>query len=432
MVGNLIFLDKSIEANASSIVLEIMDYVNTQNKQGILNPYFYDSTLLLISEILPYMKDQEVWKELGYQICRRFKQSMETYGYQRQSTVFGGLFSKCFAVNSFCHRAGILKNFVRNIHQVLFFIINEQLKQFKIAPVRDSNHDMINGISGALYYLLDFDYGPEEKQTLIKCIEYLISLTSDKEFNGKKIIRFHVLQPDQNPNLNQEEFKLGNINFGLAHGMLGPLIALAKAHNKGFYVNGLQEGIEKIYQLYEIFQLKNEGGVPSWPGTMTVEEYWNGACKKEHLHSCSSWCYGNAGGIRGLQKVATYMGWKEKEHIYIEAMKRLYAQEIKNYNLFSPSVCHGFSSLVAIQTCSYAAYKDPGLLINLERNVRHLIEEYRRSNEREMSLTDIYNGTTWTEGYLKDLSLLTGSSGVAITLLSLKGPIQMGKLLMID
>ena len=45
---------------------------------------------------------------------------------------------------------------------------------------------------------------------------------------------------------------------------------------------------------------------------------------------------------------------------------------------------------------------------------------------------DIRDGTIWIEGYLKDLSLLTGSTGIAITLLSLRGKMKTGKLLMID
>jgi hypothetical protein len=84
------------------------------------------------------------------------------------------------------------------------------------------------------------------------------------------------------------------------------------------------------------------------------------------------------------------------------------------------------------QTCAYSAYGDPELLSHLERNVRQLISAYRKSNAHEVNLVDIRSKTNRVEGYLEDLSLLTGSTGVAITLLSLKGKIATGKLLMID
>jgi hypothetical protein len=88
--------------------------------------------------------------------------------------------------------------------------------------------------------------------------------------------------------------------------------------------------------------------------------------------------------------------------------------------------------LVAIQTCAYSACGDPELLCHLERNVRKIIWAYRQSNAHEVKLVDILSKTNRVEGYLEDLSLLTGSTGVAITLLSLKGKIATGNLLMID
>ena len=432
MIGKQLFVDRTIETEARAVVNEVIDHIRDQNQSGTLSPEFYDSTLLLIAELLPYVKEKAVWTEWGHQICWAMKESMEAYGYRRQTTVFGGLMSKCFAVHAFCQEAKILGNFARSMDRVLFLSVHETLEQIEGTAVCDSQYDLISGLSGALYYLLDCVHTQEEKEILIKCLSFLVDLTRDTEFDGKPMIRFHVLQPDQNPYFDQEIFKNGSINFGLAHGMLGPLIAMAKAYSMGFSVDGLPEGIEKVYRMYEVFQLENEEKVPLWPGVMTVEEYWAGRCQPEQLHISSSWCYGNAGVIRGLQKVATYMHWKEREGSAIEAMKRLFAQNIQAYNLFSPSLCHGFSSLVAIQTCAYAAYQDPGLLIHLERHVRQLIDEYRKSNERKVDLMDIRNRVLWVEGYLEDLSLLTGSAGVAVALLSLNGPVQTGRLLLID
>ena len=108
------------------------------------------------------------------------------------------------------------------------------------------------------------------------------------------------------------------------------------------------------------------------------------------------------------------------------------AQDIKAYNLLSPSLCHGFSSLVAIQSYAYSVYRDPKLLVNLERNVREVIKGYRKSNERTVDLADIRDKRIWVEGYLRDLSLLTGSIGIATTLLSLQGSVRVGRMLMID
>ena len=432
MIGNQIFFGKFVGIEKTDIVNEIIAYVEGQYKSGILSPEFYDDTLMFASEILPYTKNQNTWIDLGYRLCRYLKQNLERHGFCHKTSMHGGVGYQCFAVNEFCKQANILHGFSRSMNQLLFDAINNKVGKIKDFPTFDANYDMISGISGNLYYLLDCDYVQEEEDTIVRCIEYLLSFTEDTIFDGKAIIRFHILQPNQNPNFDQKDFEKGSVNFGLAHGMLGPLLALSKAYAKGFRVKGLREGIEKIYRLYELFQSLNERGVPYWPGMITVEEYWDGVCKPEHLHRSCSWCYGNAGILRGLQKVAGYMHWPEKEQNYVEAMKRFLSQDIKAYDLFSPSLCHGFSSLVAIQTCAYAAYEDQELLTNLQRNVQQMITGYRKNNEQEVRLMDIRDGTTWVEGYLKDLSLLTGSTGIAITLLSLQGNIKTGKLLVID
>ena len=432
MIGKQVFLNQSVEVEIADILNEVTSYIDNLHKSRMLSPADYDHTLLFIAEILPYIKNQEAWISLGYMLCKDLKQNLEKYGFNRQIGMFGGLGYQCFAVNSFCKQANILEGFSHSINKVLFIAIGDILKRPKANPTYDSDYDVIGGVSGMLYYLLDYDCNKEEKQILVKCIEYLLEFARDTKFLNQTVINFHVLQPNQNPNFNQKDFKNGSINFGLAHGMLGPLIALAKSYEKGFVVNGLRDGIEKIYQLYERFQSVNEGKVPQWPGVITVEEYVEGICRPEHLHVHSSWCYGNIGIVRGLQKVAGYMDWKETEQAYIKAMKHLCSQKLEDFKLFRPSLCHGFSSLVAIQTCTYSAYVDSGLLCHLERNVRHLIALYRKSNEHDLSLVDIHDETNPVEGYLKDLSLLTGSTGVAIALLSLKGKIRIGKLLMID
>lgn len=432
MMGNCIFLEKSIKTEVVDITSEITNYIDTQQKNRMLNPEFFDSILLLIAELLLQKKNQSSWIDLGYKICRYYKHNIENYGYNPRTAMFGGLGYQCYAVNAFCSQANILRGFSHSMDKLLLVSIDDRLAQIENHPTVDNNYDMISGISGVLYYLLDRDYTNKEKSILIKCIQYLLSFTQDTKFSDKAMIGFHVLQENQNPNFDKQDFKNGSINFGLAHGMLGPLIVLAKAYAKGFEVDGLKEGIEKIYCLYEIYQFVNDAHIPYWPGIITVEEYWEKACKSEHLHRPSSWCYGNMGILRGLQKVSNYMNWPQKEQIYIDAMKHVLTQDIKTYNLYSPSLCHGFASVVAIQSSAYSAYRDPKLLTNLERNVRAIVTGYRKNNEEDTNLIDIREGTVLLEGYLKDSSLLTGSVGIAVTLLSLQGAIGTGKLLMID
>ena len=148
MTGKQIFWNKSIETDISEIVQEILHYVDSQRDNGTLNPNYYDSILLFIADILPYVKEKERWTDLGYLICQNIKESIENYGYQHRTAMFGGLGSQCFAVNAFCQESNLLQKFAKSMNQLLFLAIDKKLLQLKKAPVCDSNHDMISGISG--------------------------------------------------------------------------------------------------------------------------------------------------------------------------------------------------------------------------------------------------------------------------------------------
>lgn len=432
MIGKHIYMNPTVETDMTDIIHEVLHYIEDQRNCETLHPIFYYDVLLFISEALPHIDNQDKWIEFGYMLCKDLKHNLEEFGFKNWPAMFEGLGYQCFAVNAFCKQAKILKGFSQSLNQLLFVATKNKLEKASTDETYEYHYDAISGVSGTLYYLLDCEYTEEEKQILMDCIKYLLALTKDSTFCGQPVINFHILQANQNKILDQDEFKDGSINFGLAHGMLGPLIALAKAYAKGFILDGLQEGIEKIFHLYETFQSVNENHVPLWPRIITVQEYWQGICEPEHLHIPSSWCYGNVGTIRGLQKVCRYMQWKEAEQCYTQALEGLFSQDIPSYHLERPSLCHGFSSLVAIQTNAYFDCQDPKLLRHLERNVMHVVSTYRKNNEHKVNLADIRNKTNQVEGYLEDLSLLTGSTGVAIALLSLQRKMETGRLLMID
>ena len=99
MTGKQIFWNKSIETDISEIVQEILHYVDSQRDNGTLNPNYYDSILLFIADILPYVKEKERWTDLGYLICQNIKESIENYGYQHRTVWrvrFSMLCCECF------------------------------------------------------------------------------------------------------------------------------------------------------------------------------------------------------------------------------------------------------------------------------------------------------------------------------------------------
>lgn len=411
MIEKPLFLEATELDGALEIVNERICQAEDLHRRGQLSPALYDDALLLAADILPHVENQAEWMGLGLEICREIQQTVERCGCPLSAAMLHGLGYRCFAVRGFCEQAHEMGGFSRELDRLLFLAAGRKAEQARHRPSCCEDYDLVCGLSGTLYYLLDCGCTREERAILVSCIEYLLSLVQGRLLGGKAILRFHRLPPGQSPG--PEAFRQDGIRFGLAHGMLGPLIALAKAYAKGFAAEGLEEGIETLYRLYETYQLMDERSVPYWPGAISPEEYWERACRPEHLYGPSSWCCGNLGILRGLQKVAGYMNWPKRERTYLEAMKRFLAQDCRAYHLAGPSLCHGYSGLAAIQIGVYSVYEDPGLLTNLDRNVKKVMNEYRK-----------------TSG--KDASLLTGSLGVAAALLPLQGRGRTGKLLMID
>ena len=67
-------------------------------------------------------------------------------------------------------------------------------------------------------------------------------------------------------------FPNGNLNFGVAHGMVGPLVSLCKAYNVGYRVKGIEDAIKKLFDIYDIFK-RYDNGIPIWPTQLKYEDF---------------------------------------------------------------------------------------------------------------------------------------------------------------
>ena len=215
MLKKRVYYDKAIKVEALSIVDQIADYIIDQHRDGTHNPESFSDILLFTAELLPYVEKKDRWIDLGYSLCGELKNNMECYGYHYRTAMLGGLGYQCFAVNEFCREANILRMFANSMNKLLFLVTENRLNQIKNHPTHDSNYDMVSGISGILYYLLDCTYDEKEKETIIKCIEYLLEFTEDTVYNDKHIIKFHILRPNQNSNFDQEDFKMEVLTLDL-------------------------------------------------------------------------------------------------------------------------------------------------------------------------------------------------------------------------
>lgn len=413
----------------------IYSYIEFQYDKEILNPIYYRDILLLIGETFPLLKNKEKWEKIGYDMCKAIKQDLEKYSVVENDIGMIGSFGyTCFVVSQYSKKTGNLKRFSNSLNKLLLdFMVNKSETFKEDSQTTMSKYDVISGLSGSLYYLLDFPWNEEEMKELENVISYLVSLTKYYDYKGNSVIKFHITRENQFRDDEKERFIDGNLNFGISHGMMGPLIALSKAFSLGYKVDGLKESIVELTELYERFKVYKDN-IALWPSQLPFEQYLIGKCEERHCHLASSWCYGNISIARGLQKVAKNMNWAEKEKLYKNDLINIINQPSENYNLYSPALCHGYSSILAIRTSSYKNDRDYRYINNIEENIDIIIKRFEENNKYiEENKEVLEDKDNYIEGYIEDLSLLSGSLGIALVLLSIiSEEVEYSKLLLID
>lgn len=434
--GSYINVSNGIRLKIEEFLKNIYSYIENEYNQEILDPIYYRDIILLISEGFSFLDDKEKWEKVGYDICKGIKQDLESYGVVENDIGMISSFGyTCFVISKYSKRTGNVKRFSNSLNKLLLDFMENKIKTFieKDVATTMSKYDVISGLSGSLYYLLDFSWSEEETKKLERVISYLVNLTKYYNYKGDSVINFHITRENQFRDDEKERFTNGNFNFGISHGMMGPLIVLSKAFNLGYKVDGLKESIEELTLLYDKFKVYKEN-IALWPSQLPLEEYLIGKCKDENYHVASSWCYGNISIARGLQKVAKNMGWDEKESLYKEDLINILNQPSINYNLSSPSLCHGYSSILSIITYSYMNDRDDRYVNRIEEIIDIILKVFEENNKYIENHKEILEDKdNYIEGYSEDLSLLSGSLGIALTLLgAISENVEYGKLLLID
>lgn len=179
-------------------------------------------------------------------------------------------------------------------------------------------------------------YLSEFELNLDVLINFIIENIKPRIIDEKRIVGFYIRTIDEDFN---KQFPNGMFPMGMAHGSLGVLFAISKLYknnklNSDIYINYL-------YNLYEIFS-KKEDNFLIFPNFVTYEEYKNKNFKTNIKQYRAAWCSGNLITSFILFKVCQNMNWKEKEKIYYKYVIEILCQNVKDYKLEIPIICHGY------------------------------------------------------------------------------------------
>lgn len=386
---------------------------------GKLRPLFASDFLLVLTEVYPYIKEKEIWDDIGYRLCHDIKESIERNGVSEQFLgIISGLGFQTFIVQRYSEETGHLQGFFRSLLKTFLQISSTKAANYLIQKKQTNakDYDLVYGLSGNLYYLLDFQWSKSEKKEIEIIIQYLIYLTENHYYNDRLVINLHISCEEQFREDEKISFPNGNLNFGVAHGMVGPLVSLCKAYNVGYRVKGIEDAIKKLFNIYDIFK-RYDNGIPIWPTQLKYEDFIENKFNGDIRENRAGWCYGNIGIARGLIKAASYMNDKKSELIYQDDLKKILLQPWPNFHLNSSILCHGYASVLAI--INSLKWDDSEFIRTVTEGIDKIIVEYESKSDKFFDEMD--------------MSFLQGVAGIALTMLSfIKPDAKFYKLLMLD
>ncbi|HEX5115971.1 MAG TPA: lanthionine synthetase C family protein [Pseudonocardiaceae bacterium] len=258
--------------------------------------------------------------------------------------------------------------------------------------------DTIRGLAGVGAYLLYRDpHGP----ALRSILGYLVRLTqplADPSDTGQLLPGWWTLTGPTGRI--DPDFPGGHGNFGLAHGVAGPLAVLAHCARQGVRVAGQRDAIATICSWLDAWRIDTDTGY-RWPYMITRREL---TTRPAHVHHSGaarrpSWCYGTAGIARCLQLAALALGDDTRRSTAEAALVCALTDPAHRALTADASLCHGYAGLARIAAHAAADAAEPAA-----SQLRALVPDLLSH-----ALTQ---PTTATPG------LLEGAAGIALAVLT--------------
>ncbi|GAA1029139.1 MULTISPECIES: lanthionine synthetase C family protein [Amycolatopsis] len=199
-------------------------------------------------------------------------------------------------------------------------------------------YDVFFGLSGIGALLLRRAPGSTAME---RVLGYLVALAKPRLINGDVLPGWWV---GHDPHRRDSApFQHGHSNFGMAHGIAGPLALLSQAIRRGSSVDGQHAAIAAICEWLDAWQQEGDAG-PWWPEWITLAELRTGH-PNQSGPARPSWCYGTPGIARAGQLAGIAVGDAQRQLMYEQALTRCLDDPVQQGHITDGSVCHGWAGL---------------------------------------------------------------------------------------
>lgn len=204
-----------------------------------------------------------------------------------------------------------------------------------------AEYDLVRGLTGLGAYLL---HCGTDAGLLKQVLRYLVRLTEPIPAADAAGPNAPGWWSSSDPNLTTST-PGGHGNFGMAHGIAGPLALLALAARQGITVPGHADAIDRICDWLDTWRQPGPSG-PWWPAWITTDELREGRPFRPGPGR-PSWCYGTPGIARAMQLAALARCDKTRQNEAENALIRCVTDPDQTALLIDPGLCHGWAGTIA-------------------------------------------------------------------------------------
>ncbi|MEV0274843.1 lanthionine synthetase C family protein [Streptomyces sp. NPDC050610] len=262
------------------------------------------------------------------------------------------------------------------------------------AGVPCSRYDLANGVTGLTRLLLS--RRAEHHDTLAEALSYLVRLARPLPVNGEPAPGWWSPSGPSGDPTPDPAYPRGHVNFGLAHGISGPLAVLSAALRAGVHVPGARRAVAALAR--EL--LAHRTGEGGWPALMPLERY--GAAPPPPART--AWCYGTPGTAVALFRAGQALDRADLRRTAVEAL----AADLDHpRRVTDNALCHGRAGLLHICRVMAAESGSARLAARGDALAARLLADYDARRPY---------GYRFENGVENRVGLLTGAAGIALSL----------------
>lgn len=355
--------------------------------------------LFYLGQLFP----EQRWMTAAHTYLRLAAQATQEQAFPG-AALFSGSSGLALVLSQFARQDSHYQPVCQTVTQALARSISEKPWPRRNSGVAQNEYDTINGAAGITGCLLSLEQTDARiSEARDSALQYLLWLAGEDKERGRK---HWFISPELGSKIYREKYPAGYVNLGLAHGIPGPLAALALAWTAGYRLPGMRAAIETLAAWIVEQRVSDSWGI-NWPEAVSL-----GRQTARPQGAFAGWCYGAPGIARALWLAGEALEDAALRELAIESIEAVLRRPIAVRKVCSPTICHGLSGLLLI--CLHFARESQNALIS--QHIPLLVQQIVNLFHPDFRWG--FRDEAWDGTYTDDPGFVRGAVGVVLALLA--------------